>query len=97
MQRKGVIDLRASQQWKMPTVMKKPPKPPANAEKSSAKSQNDMLLTVEQHAKLARAYTNPPPDLSPEGVKLWKRLARHHAGLARAARKREAQKENPNS
>jgi hypothetical protein len=45
----------------------------------------EMLLTSEQHARLAQAYANPDPDLSPEAVQWWQRLARYHAVLSRRA------------
>jgi putative SOS response-associated peptidase YedK len=48
------------------------------------------MLTSKQHKKLAKAYTKPPPNLSPEEAQVWRTLARAHALLTRWARKREA-------
>jgi hypothetical protein len=59
--------------------------PLAPAKKPSATSQAGMMLTSEQHAKLAAAYANPPPDLSPEEAQVWQRLAKGHAALSRWA------------
>ena len=79
----------------MPTAMNKPPAS-ANAKTPSATSQDGMLMTSEQHAKMAEVYARPDPD-NPHLAQWRANLARSHAALARAARKREAQKANPSS
>jgi hypothetical protein len=53
-------------------------------------------MTSEQHAKMAAVYAKPDPD-NPHLAQWRANLARSHAALARAARKREAQKANPSS
>jgi hypothetical protein len=64
-----------------------------SAEKPAVTSRQ---LTSEQHAKLAQAFANPDPGLSPEEAQRWQRFVRYHTALSRAALKRELLKANPN-
>jgi hypothetical protein len=57
------------------------------AKKPSGASQG-MMLTSEQHARLAEFYARPDPRLSPELAQWRQRLARNRAALSRAAFKR---------
>jgi hypothetical protein len=69
--------------------------PSAPAKKPSETPQDEVLLTADQHEKLAEAFAKPNPKQTPEEEEAAKTLARFHAGLARVARKREAQEANP--
>jgi hypothetical protein len=68
---------------KLPTIMNEPP---ANVRRPLP---SGMLLTSEQHAKLAEAYAKPDPDLSPELAEWRQRLAHSFAVLSKCALKRE--------
>jgi hypothetical protein len=48
-----------------------------------------MLLTSEQHARLAEIYGRPDPNLSPEEKQAARRLSLCHAALAKRALARE--------
>ena len=57
--------------------------------KSTHKASSEMLLTAEQHRKMAAAFRAPPKEWSIElrlRARMW---ARAHEGLARAADRRE--------
>jgi hypothetical protein len=49
----------------------------------------EILLTSEEHARLAEAFANPDPGLSPEALLWWQRLAHHHASLSKLTLKRD--------
>jgi hypothetical protein len=48
-----------------------------------------MLLTSEEHAKLAETYANPDPDWSEGLAQKSLELSRHHAVLSKCALRRE--------
>ena len=48
-----------------------------------------MLLTSEQHAKLAEIYSKPNPRRTPEEEQVALQLARYHAVLSKSALQRK--------
>ena len=64
---------------------------PASPKKPSAASQ-ELMLTSEQHAKLAAFYARPDPSLSPELAQWRQRLAHYHMSLSRTVLKQDEAK-----